>query len=413
MKRSPRRAAQPDRYILGLMSGTSADGVDAAVVRIRGTGLAMSAKLIRHHHKSFSSKLRGRILDLMAPATTTTQELARLHADLGDFFARVAEEAVSKVQPGQKPTLVGLAGQTVCHLPRDKRNGRSVTLQIGEPARVSARLGIPVVAEFRQSDVAVGGQGAPLVPWTDWILFRDDNRDRAIQNIGGIGNVTWLPAGQGVEAVRAFDTGPGNMIIDELVRRATKGRSTMDRNGRRAAKGKVLPEILQQWLHHPFFRKSLPKTAGREEFGGSFVDREWDRLVRASADPNDWIATATAYTAHSIVQSIKLLLNRQASRPMGADKGVFASGERSQLRQPQLVLCGGGSENQTMVAWIRDLLSGWTIISTGDMGIPVTAKEAMSFAILAAAYIDAVPANLPSVTGADSPVLLGCYCQVV
>ena len=264
------------------MAGTSGDGIDAACVRIRGVGADMRVELVLHHHKPFPASLRRRLAAAMAPADTTTQEIARLHADLGDAFGRAAEAAINKLPPRHRPTLVGLAGQTVCHLP-DRRPGRTVTLQLGDPARVAARTGLSVVADFRQSDVAAGGQGAPLVPWTDWVLFCHPKIDRIVQNIGGIGNLTWLPAGGGQEDVVAFDTGPGNMIIDGLAALASRGRESMDRDGRRAARGRVLEGVLNAWLRHPYLTRRPPKSTGREEFGRVFIERELPRLLASQS----------------------------------------------------------------------------------------------------------------------------------
>jgi anhydro-N-acetylmuramic acid kinase len=253
------------------MAGTSADGIDAAIIRVQGSGLSMRVRLVHHHHVPFPRDLRRRLLAVMAPVRTSTEELARLHALLGEAFAGAAAQAMGGVGRSERPSLIGLSGQTVCHLPNDRKRS-TVTLQLGSPAHVAAIAGVPVVGDFRQSDVAVGGQGAPLVPWTDWVLFHDDHQSRAIQNIGGIGNVTWVPAGGGPEKVVAFDTGPGNMIIDEIVSRATDQRCRMDRDGRMAARGQVIESVLSAWLRHPFLRQSPPRTAGREEFGSSFVD---------------------------------------------------------------------------------------------------------------------------------------------
>lgn len=383
-----------ERYVLGLMAGTSGDGIDAACARIRGTGADMQVELVLHHHVPFAATLRRRLAAAMAPADTTTQEIARLHADLGDAFGRAAVAAIRRLPPRHRPSLIGLAGQTVCHLP-DRRPGHTVTLQLGDPARVAARTGIPVVGEFRQSDVAAGGQGAPLVPWTDWVLFRNSRIDRIIQNIGGIGNLTWLPAGGGPEDVVAFDTGPGNMIIDGLVSLITLGREPMDRNGCRAARGRVLDEVLNVWLRHPFLARKPPKSTGREEFGRVFIEAELSRLKRASRSPDDWIATATAFTARTIARACNGLLQRQAKR------------SRVRHRPCELILCGGGAKNPVLTGFLARSLPVVTLRTIDAFGIGSQAKEALSFAMLAAARVDGVPANLPQVTGATRPAVLG------
>lgn len=403
------------RHVLGLMSGTSGDGVDAACVTLTGSGPAMRVRFRGHVHRPFPPLLRRRLLAAMAPSATRTEEVARLHADLGDVFARTAVEAIRRMPPSRRPALIGLAGQTVCHLPGDRR-GRTVTLQLGEAARVAAATGLTTVADFRQSDVAAGGEGAPLVPWTDWVLFHDARISRAVQNIGGIANVTWLPAGGTQDDVVAFDTGPGNMIIDRLVAEATRGRERFDRDGRRAAGGRVLESVLRAWLAHPYFRRRPPRTTGRETFGATFVDRALARLRRASGSTDDWIATATALTAHSIADAYRRFLPKfsqgaRASRNRAAPVMARSSTSRVEGRGPgvetEIILCGGGARNATLMAMLAARLPGVTIRPVDACGIPAQAKEAVSFAMLAAACLDGVPSNLPQATGATRPVVLG------
>ncbi len=373
------------------MAGTSGDGVDAACVEIKGIGLSMKTRFLWHHHHPFPRGLRQRLMNAMAPAETTTQEITRLHADLGDAFAEAAETGIRLYGQAGFPSLVGLAGQTVCHLPGSQ--GRTVTLQLADASRVAERIGLTTVSDFRQSDVAAGGQGAPLVPWTDWILLTHPSTNRVVQNIGGIGNATWLPAGATAKQVLAFDTGPGNMVIDELVSLATSGRQRMDRNGHRAARGRILPEILDRWLSHPFLRQKPPKTTGRETFGRKFVQEQMDHLRESTHSTDDWIATATAFTARSIAEAYKRFLpdfNKQNPPP-----------------NAEIILCGGGTQNPTLLAMLADELSKVRIRPIDELGIPAQAKEALSFALLAAACLDRIPANLPEATGARHPAVLG------
>lgn len=391
------------RYVVGLMSGTSADGIDAACVRIEGRGERMRVELVRHLHRAFPAGLRRRLLSVMAPADVTTQDLARLHAELGDAFGRAATEAIRSVAPAHRPTIVGLAGQTICHYP-DLHRG-TVTLQLGEVSRVAAHTGLITVGEFRQGDVAAGGQGAPLVPWTDWVLFRDPRVTRAVQNIGGVANVTWLPAGCGSADVIAFDTGPGNMIIDGLVARITGGRRGMDAGGAMSARGRVLERVLERWLKHPYLHAPPPKTTGRETFGSPFIEREWPRLRRASARPDDWVATATAFTARTIALAYRPLLAR-AGGGTAPQRGRRAAGGRK-VTAVEVIVCGGGSRNPVLMSMLAAELPGVRIRTIDDFGIPSEAKEALSFAMLAAARLDEVPANLPQVTGARRPVVMG------
>lgn len=377
------------------MAGTSGDGIDAAVIRVEGSGEAMRVRFVLHHQRPFPRRLRSRLLSVMAPAETTTQELATLHADLGEAFGRVARETVELLPRRQRPMVIGLAGQTICHLP-GRPGSRTVTLQLGNPAQVRAIADLPVVAEFRQSDVAAGGQGAPLVPWTDYVLFRDPRISRAVQNIGGIANVTWLPAGGRARDVVAFDTGPGNMIIDGLVGRLTAGRARLDRDGRLAARGRVLEPVLAAWMRNPYFRQKPPRTTGRELFGQPFIESQIERLRAASSAGEDWVATATAFTARTIASAYRTFL-----------PGFAALASRDRAGSVQVVLTGGGAHNQTLVRMLSAELPTLRLVTIDQLGIPGQAKEAVSFAMLAVARLDGVSSNLPAATGAARPVPLG------
>lgn len=379
------------RVGVGLMSGTSGDGIDAACVEITGHGLSMKVRFLWHHHEPFSPDLRQRLLRIMAPAKTTTQDIAGLHADLGDAFAFAAEKAIARNASAEKPSFIGLAGQTVCHLPGSR--GKTVTFQLADAARVAERTGLTTVFDFRQSDVAAGGQGAPLVPWTDWLLLTHPTTDRVIQNIGGIGNATWLPAKATEEQVLAFDTGPGNMIIDEIVSLATGGAEQLDHHGQRAARGRIRPEILDDWLNHPYLQESPPKTTGRETFGRPFVENQLGKLQSSGGSPDDWIATATAFTACSIAQAYRRFLPGFKNPALTAET--------------EIIICGGGACNKTLLAMLAENLPNVRIRHMDELGIPTQAKEALSFALLAAACLDEQPANLPRVTGARHPAILG------
>lgn len=361
----------------------------------------MKVRLLRHTHQSFPRRLRQRLMAVMAPAQTTTEEIARLHAELGEAFGQAARKIITRMPATRRPVLIGLSGQTVCHLP-SRRPYQTVTLQLGDGSKVAARAQVPTIAEFRQGDIAAGGQGAPLVPWTDWVLFHHPSKHRLIQNIGGIGNFTWLPAGGGPEKVVAFDTGPGNMLIDALVTRVTDGRSTYDRDGRRAARGRVLEDVLARWMRHPFFKQPPPRTTGRELFGLLFLNAQWPLLRRASRDPNDWIATATALTASSIADAFARFIN-PAYRSIKRAKGA--------LLPVEMIVAGGGARNRTLRAMLVEALPGVVIRTMDEVGIPVEAKEAVSFAILAAACMDRVPGHLPQVTGAVEPAIMGHWCD--
>ncbi len=398
------------RIVIGLNSGTSADGVDAAACEIRGRGAAMRVRLLGFLHRAYTDALRKRLLAVMAPAQTRTEALCRLEVDVGDVFADAAEAVARKLRL-RRVDLIGSHGQTICHLPplsSKERAGVRVrtpqscgTFQIGDAAVIAARLRTPVVHHFRQADMTVGGQGAPLVPWTDFVLFGHSREDRIIQNIGGIANLTYLPARGRLEDVRAFDTGPGGMVIDGLVRRFTKGREQFDRGGARARRGRPHPAVIHHLLQHPFFYQMFPKSCGREQFGEAWLSEQLKRFARLPLSHNDWIATATFFTAFSIHMAYLEL---------------SIAMDRSYPPVDEIILCGGGDKNRTLVANLRRCvtLNGRfpTKISVmEDHGIPSQAKESVSFAMLAAACVDRVPANLPQVTGARRRVVLGQICD--
>lgn len=405
------------RIVLGLNSGTSADGVDAVACEITGRGLAMRVRVIGHFARRYPIDLRRRVLAVMAPAETRTEEICRLHQDIGRAFAQTATAAVKKFAL-KKVDLIGSHGQTICHLSpghasrstrtrtlggRGKRRhghaNATATLQIGEANAIAAELRAPVVSQFRQADVAVGGQGAPLVPWTDYVLFRDAKRDRIVQNIGGIANLTWLQAGGAPDDIIAFDTGPGNMLIDALVSHFTKGKSTYDRNGTLARKGRVRREVLSQMLKHPYLAIRPPKSCGREQFGIVWMRELLKRFSQRRIPAEDWIATATHFTAATVASAYAFLLS-------------------SSNTPTEVLLCGGGAKNKSLVSNLiaavvsNNRSSAIEFTTTSDYGISSQAKEGVSFAMLATTCVDRVQANLPGVTGARRRVILGQICSL-
>jgi len=397
--------ARRERIVIGLNSGTSADGVDAAAVAITGRGEAMRVRCLGHVARKYPKALRGRILAIMAPAATRTEELAALDVEIGRVFADTAAALVKRLGL-RNVDFIGSHGQTICHLPPGragaKRSAVNATLQIGDPATIAARLKTPVVSHFRQADMAVGGQGAPLVPWTDWILLRHPKRTRIIQNIGGIANMTYLPAGGGPDSVIAFDTGPGNMLIDALASHFSNGRQTCDRNGVGAARAAPVntQAVLRVMLRHPYLRQHPPKSCGREEFGIHYMDGLLHRFARLKLSPDAWLKVATDFTAASIAGQY-LATHLRATRT-------------ADLSRVDVILCGGGVRNLTLVAKLGYMVGHLcadmkprTLSTTADEGIPIDAKECVSFAVLAAARMDGVPANLPQVTGAKRRVVIG------
>jgi anhydro-N-acetylmuramic acid kinase len=305
---------------------------------------------------------------------------------LGSIFAQAALEVIA--QAGLKTSevdLIGSHGQTICHLPETLVRS---TLQIGEPAVIAHRTGIVTVGDFRVADVAAGGQGAPLVPYVDFLLFRDDEKSRAIQNIGGISNVTVLPAGGGLEDILAFDTGPGNMMMDEVVRIITDSRESYDRDGEMASKGTSNHRLLQKLLAHPFISYPPPKTTGREDFGAHFVRELVDEAGEAGISHADLLATVTAYAAECIYHNYKRFI-------------------LPEYDLSEILISGGGLHNLTLMALLQERFHSIPVRSVEAYGLVSDAKEAIAFAVLANETIHGNPGNVPRATGADRPVVLG------
>lgn len=388
MKISPPSTAGTS-IIVGLMSGTSADGVDAVVARIAGTGRGLKATILAHVHQSFGPPLRQQILRVALEGRVG--EICELNFGLGEEFARAALAAIRKagLKPGEI-TAIASHGQTIHHLPNARTPS---TLQIGEPAVVAARAGITTVANFRVADMAAGGQGAPLVPYADWALLTDPRRPRIVQNIGGIGNLTFLPANGKIEQVIAFDTGPGNMLIDGAMSALTAGKRTYDRAGDRAAKGQVSQKLLTALMRHPFLTKPPPKTTGREEFGAPFLRRVLTISRRLRLSDYDIISTLTAFTAATIADAY--------------ERFVFPKLKLTTRPQLQVILGGGGAKNPALRRMLRERLGNAELLTHEQIGIPNSAKEALAFAILAHETLQGKPSNVPSATGAKRPVLLG------
>jgi anhydro-N-acetylmuramic acid kinase len=372
--------------VLGLMSGTSADGVDAAIVAVDGAPPDLSVSLRSFTCVSYDAAQREQIFALFDPATGTVDGICEANFRLGEWFASAALHAMSEA--GLSPDeidLIGSHGQTVYHAVGAEAATPS-TLQIGEAAVIAARTGVTTVADFRVADVAAGGQGAPLVSYVDWLLLRHKDVPRAIQNIGGIANVTYLPPGDDPGGVIAFDTGPGNMLIDQAAARATGGAQRYDRDGALAATGTVRKALLAELMAHPYLPLSPPKTTGREQFGQAFGEQVWERAVRRGLSPNDIIATLTAFTAISIADAYRRFLPRHPE---------------------EVILGGGGAENPALVRRLSEALAPSRLMTHEALGIPSKAKEAIAFAVLAYEALHGRPGNLPSCTGAGSRAVLG------
>ena len=372
--------------VLGLMSGTSVDGIDAAIVDMEGGPEDLSVELHAFTCVPFTTTQQEQIFQLFGPATGTVDRICQMNFALGEWFAQAAQQAISDA--GLRPTevdLIGSHGQTVYHSV-DAASPVKSTLQIGEAAVIAERTGITTVADFRVADVAAGGQGAPLVSYPDWLLLRHPTRSRAIQNIGGIANVTYLPRNAQPQAVISFDTGPGNMLIDDAARRMTNNAQTYDRDGLLAAQGQVDEDLLAELVEHPYLAQSLPKTTGREQFGASFAADVWAQATSRNISSRNIIATLTAYTAVSIAEAYRRYLPQ---------------------RPDEVILCGGGANNPTLVALLQTYLSPARVVTYETLGYSSDAKEAMAFAMLAYEALHGRPGNLPACTDAARPVMLG------
>ena len=393
-----RAAIHPPRLCLGLMSGTSMDGVDAALVEISGSPDHPRVRLQAFGGVPYPAPLRRRLLRVASGFPTTTAEISELNFLVGGAFAQIALAVCRKASVNSTQlTVIGSHGQTVFHRGEamaalDKWRGRAATastLQIGEAAILAQRTGARVIADFRVADMAVGGEGAPLVPLVDYLLLRDPEVNTIALNIGGIANITVIRAGSRQEDVYGFDTGPGNMVMDALARRATKGRRGFDRNGRLASSGKMIEEILDEVLRLPFFKRRPPKSAGREQFGETFVAHFFK--IERNRTHDDLIATATELTARSIALAIQKFVP-------------------SQTGKWRLVVSGGGSQNLFLLARLSAHLPSFELWHSDDFGLPSDAKEAIAFALLADRTLQGLPGNLPRVTGARKEVVLGKLC---
>ncbi len=381
---------QSPRTVVGLMSGTSLDGVDAVLVRLDGSGPDLTMETEAFVHVPYPPALQDLIRQNTTAASSSVPDLTRLDARLAETYAgavdRVLDEAT---RTRDRLDLVGAHGQTVCHRP-DPADcaGREVraTLQLGNPSTLATRLDVPVVGNFRAADLALGGQGAPLVPYFDYATFTAADEHRGLLNLGGIANLTVLPADGPPDDVRAFDTGPANMVIDALADRLFD--APFDRNGRNADAGTPDHSLLADLLEGPYFRREPPKSTGREDFGPDYVDRLLGAAQSQGLSPEDTIATATLLTAASVYQAYA-----QYIRPHQSIDVLIAS--------------GGGVHNDTLMRMLRDAFSPIPVRTVSDYGVDADAKEALCFAVLAHETVNGVPTNLPSVTGASGRALLG------
>ncbi|MBE4752621.1 anhydro-N-acetylmuramic acid kinase [Corallococcus sp. ZKHCc1 1396] len=378
----PTSPSLPPRLCVGVLSGTSVDAAEAALCRVEGTGAEVTLQLLAHVSRPFAPELVARVL-----GPQDARSLCALNFELGEQFAEAVLAVIARagVAPGDVH-VVGSHGQTMAHLPPDLSSTPS-TLQLGEAAVIAERTGLPVVSDFRTRDMAVGGQGAPLVPYLDWAVFRNRERPgatRAFLNLGGIGNVSVV--GEHMEDTLAFDTGPANMVLDGLARRMTGGRLGCDRDGSLSSRGQVLPALLEELLAHPFLALPPPRSAGRESFGEPLVDRIW---AAAPERPHDLMATARAFTVEATARAFEAWVHPRFAHL----EAVYVS--------------GGGTRNPALMEDLRARLAPLPLERLDVLGFPEEAKEAALFALLAAEHRAGTPANVRPATGARRRVVLG------
>jgi anhydro-N-acetylmuramic acid kinase len=379
--------ARPMRRVVGLMSGTSADGTDAALCEVSGSGTGTRARVLAHRTVPYPRGLRERIFAL---GEADTAELCDMDVLLGEAFAAAARDICATAGVSlAEVDLIGSHGQTAAHRPRSAGK-LGATLQIGESAVIAERTGRPVISDFRVRDMAAGGEGAPLVPLVDQLLFSAPGVVRAIQNIGGIANVTLV--GAAASQVVAFDTGPGNMALDAVARAASRDVDGYDLEGRRAARGRIDAALLAELHGHPYLAQPPPKSTGREMFGRPFVDPLLDRFTsRPPSTPggsplDDLLATLTRFTAEAIARAYR---------------------EHLPVFPGEVYLCGGGAANPVLRAHLTELCAPAPVRDTSALGIDPQAKEAVAFAVLANETLFGHPGNVPRATGATGPRVLG------
>jgi anhydro-N-acetylmuramic acid kinase len=373
--------------IAGIMSGTSLDGIDVAIIDITGSGFKAKINVLTSHSVPYPRQIREALL-AVSNTSTQTGDISRLNFLLGELYVEALEETAERAQiPLNTIKLIGCHGQTIFHEGQGAQYlGKKVasTFQIGESSVISERTGIDVISNFRERDVAAGGKGAPLVPYLDYLLIRHRGRGRVAVNIGGIANLTAIPPNTSTDRVIAFDTGPGNMVTDQLVSRITQGGQTYDRDGAIAASGVVDAKLLAKLLRDKYFRAKPPKTAGREQYGAEFVSK----LLDTELSSEDLIATATALTAESIALGVRNFVT-------------------TEMRVDEVFVSGGGTHNPTLMRLLKKAMDPIPVKESSEVGLDVDAKEAIAFAVMAYETAHQRPSNVPMATGARRSVVLG------
>ncbi|MFD1413186.1 anhydro-N-acetylmuramic acid kinase AnmK [Oceanobacillus jeddahense] len=373
------------RLVAGLMSGTSLDGLDASLVKINGFGADTKVDRIKSISLPYTDALKQELLDVMNVEKSNVEKICSLNVALSYQFAKAVKKVCAEADIDLEDLdLIGSHGQTVYHIPKETDSLVRSTLQIGDPSIIAYETNTMVVSNFRMMDIAAGGEGAPLIPYIDWLLYRNQYKGRILQNIGGIGNCTVIEKNASLETIYAFDTGPGNMIIDALCRRLFN--VPYDERGRIAGRGVVHKEIVESWMTYDFFSKQPPKSTGRETFGEAFTSQ----IIKDYKDLpyEDLVATATYFTAYSIADAY--------------EKFVFPKTEIADV-----IISGGGGNNPTLITMIQNLLPSKNVYTSEQLGITADEKEAVGFAVLANETIHQQKANVPNATGAKEPVILG------
>ena len=387
-----RYSTADSHVVCGIMTGTSVDAVDVVIARIRGGGLALDAEILHSHRTLFPEEVRDMIFANSSPSTSSVSDICLLHAVLAEVYADAVHQTCREW--GHEISdldLVGIHGQTLYHIPEPVTvAGYSIrsTFQAGNGSMLARLLGLPVVSDFRSADIAAGGQGAPLVPYVDYLLFRSEEEDRIMLNIGGIANLTCLPAGGGEDEIFASDVGPGYMLVDQLMRKFYG--KEFDEGGKIAGSGRINPDLKAWILSHEFFSLPFPKSTGREVFGERFMDNylELAREFQVST-PEDLVATAAQATVTAISRVIAQLAGEETAT------GLYVS--------------GGGAFNEFFLTGLRHSLPQCRVRTSDALGVPPDLKEALAFAILAHEWMQGHPANLPAVTGASQRAILGSF----
>ncbi len=394
---SPHDALEPirsyrtrgERLLIGLMTGTSADATDAVLVRVTGDGLAATHEVLAELERPLDDALRHEVLDLAGAAQVEPERLMRLEVDLAEVYAAAVEAVCAQAGVAVRDvTAIGSHGQTVRHVPRAAGKGRAYSLQLGSPATLAERTGVTVVSDFRRRDTEAGGEGAPLVPIADWWLFRSPDESRVLLNLGGMANVTWLPKGGTLADVLAFDTGPGNAVLDGLVRLGTRGLARHDEAGGLAASGRAHAGLVEELLADPFFAAPPPRSTGREHFGERYAERLFELGESMGLSLEDLLATGVELTAQSIARALTDFVE-----PHGRVDALYAS--------------GGGVRNMSLMTAIRRALGEVRVERLDVLGVSSGIKEALAFAFLAHLTLCGEPGNVPGATGARHPVVLG------